>query len=71
MIAGSANAAEWRGTGSTGKRFVPVNNPRPCPQQQLIEFFPLGGNQTAREAEASVIRHSNRFIEIVITPDAQ
>ena len=71
MVTGSANAAEWRGTGSAGKRFVPVNNPRPRLQQQLIEFFPLGGNQTAREAKASVIRHSNRFIESIITPDAQ
>ncbi len=71
MVTGSTNAAEWRGTGSTGKRFVPVNNPRPRLQQQLIELFPLGGNQTARESEASVIRHSNRFIESIITPDAQ
>ena len=71
MVAGSAYAAEWRGTGSAGKRFVPVNNPRPRLQQQLIEFFPRGGNQSARESEASVIRHSNRFIESIITPDAQ
>ena len=71
MVTGSANAAEWRGTGSTGKRFVPVNNPRPCLKQQLIEFFPLGGNQTARESEAGVVRHPNRLIKGVITPDAQ
>ncbi|CSF10613.1 Uncharacterised protein [Shigella sonnei] len=57
MVTGCTNAAEWRGTGSTSKRFVPVNNPHPRLQQQLIEFFPLGGNQTARESEASVIRH--------------
>ncbi len=48
MIAGSANTAEWRGTALSGKRFVPVNNPRPCLQQQLIEFFPLGETRPQR-----------------------
>ncbi len=36
----------------------------PVPPATVDRIFPARGKQTAREAEASVIRHSNRFIEI-------
>jgi hypothetical protein len=58
MVTGRAGTAERRGAGGAGQRFVPVDDPGPRLQQQLVEFVAFGGDQPAGKPETGRVREA-------------